>query len=477
MSIIRLQGDSERNRGICYQLDSSSQPIGVGGMGQVFEGVCVDERTGATRPVAIKFMFDDLPPQAVERARREASIQLRNDNLVEMLGFIETQERTAAGDVIKHYHVVSELLTGVSLSDVLEGRTKDRTGEDVPFAVKMLQDYKNDAEHFARTIVMSVLSGLMALHDAGYIHRDIDPSNIMLTADGHIKLIDFGIAKQMNTLTTSDKSLTVAGKFMGKPEYAAPELALGDIQHQNQTTDIYAVGILLYQCIVGHTPFEGARHEILDKQIKSKMPLSKVNNKALRNIISTACEKKQDLRYQTAAQMRVALETMSGSKRSMSSKKKAMLAAAACAVILLLGTTTFIVKQKQNAARQEAAQAQMAMQKTQVMSDFNDKLDKANEAFAQGMDTEVDNYESRLMEAYTLFTEAEQVAKSNAQFNLSSNDIAAKKQQIITSLDSIQGLLNSQAQELEGMGESSIAETFRVRAKAVSDFLSQNNKK
>ena len=59
---------------------------------------------------------------------------------------------------------------------------------------------------------------------------------------------------------------------MGKPEYAAPELVLGDIQHQDQTTDIYAMGILLYQCIVGHTPFDGARHEILEHQLKDKLP-------------------------------------------------------------------------------------------------------------------------------------------------------------------------------------------------------------
>ena len=262
MSVIRLQGETEKRNGIFYQLDSNDQPIGVGGMGQVYKGICVNERNGATRPVAIKFMFDDLPPHAIERARREASIQLRNDNLVEMLGFIEIAERTPLGDVKMHYHVVSELLTGVSLSDLMEGKTTDRDGQSVAFAEKLLADYKNDSERFARTVVMNVLSGLMALHDAGYIHRDIDPSNIMVTHDGHIKLIDFGIAKQMRTLTTNDKGLTVAGKFMGKPEYAAPELVLGDIQHQDQTTDIYAMGILLYQCIVGHTPYEGARHEI-----------------------------------------------------------------------------------------------------------------------------------------------------------------------------------------------------------------------
>ena len=337
MSVIRLQGDTERRKGIYYQLDSNDEPIGVGGMGQVFKGLCVNEQTRATRPVAIKFMYDDLPAHVIERARREASIQLRNDNLVEMLGFIEIKEQTQYGETRIHYHVVSELLTGVSLSDLLEGKTTDRNGEETPFAVKLLQDYKNDSEHFARTIVMNVLSGLMALHDAGYIHRDIDPTNIMLTNDGHIKLIDFGIAKQMNTLTTNDKGLTVAGKFMGKPEYAAPELALGDIQHQNQTTDIYAVGILLYQCIVGHTPFEGPRHEILENQLKTKLPLNVIKNKALKRIIATACEKRQELRYQTSAQMRVALETMDSTPIGLQNNTKLFIGIAAALAVLLVG--------------------------------------------------------------------------------------------------------------------------------------------
>ena len=90
---MRLQGDSEKKKGIYYQVDSSEEPIGIGGMGRVFKGVCINEKTGTSKPVAIKFMYDDLPAQAVERARREASIQLRNDNLIEMLGFIEQKSK------------------------------------------------------------------------------------------------------------------------------------------------------------------------------------------------------------------------------------------------------------------------------------------------------------------------------------------------------------------------------------------------
>ena len=177
----------------------------------------------------------------------------------------------------------------------------------------------------------------MALHDAGYIHRDIDPSNIMITDDNHIKLIDFGICKQMDKLTTHDKVQTVAGVFMGKPEYASPELALGDIKHQDQTTDIYAVGILLYQCIMGHVPFEGTRYEILDKQVKLKLPSKNIKNMRLRRIVEKACEKKQELRYQTSAEMRVDIESLDIKRASDPRKKRMILIAILSAIILLLG--------------------------------------------------------------------------------------------------------------------------------------------
>lgn len=477
MAIIRLQTEIEKRLGIFYQCDTNMPPIGIGGMGKVCEGLCVNERNGSTRPVAIKFMFDDLPPSAYERARREAEIQLRNDNLVEMLGFIETQDVSLTGEVRKHYHVISELLTGVSLSDILEGKTKDRLGEDVAFAVKMLQDYKNDPEHFAQFVVINVLSGLMALHDAGYIHRDIDPSNIMLTSDGHIKLIDFGIAKQMNTLTTGDKSLTVAGKFMGKPEYAAPELVLGDIQHQNQTTDIYSVGILLYQCIIGHTPFEGARHEILEMQLKAKLPLGKIKNKALRNIIATACEKKQELRYQTSSQMRVALETMNGSKRAMTTKKKWMLLCAVVAILLMLSGMAVIIKHKQNVARQEAEIARVEQQRQETLSTITSLIDRADRLGRAGLGKEDDEYEKKLMEAFQTYTKAENMANDHPSVGYSTDRIIIKKKEMMTALDTAKSEMTIQASSLADMGESEMARSYEYRVKAVETFLNANKEK
>lgn len=310
MATIRLQGEIERQKHIYYEFNANDKPLGEGGMGKVYKGSCVDERTGVAKDVAIKFMFSDLPDHAIERARREASIQLRNDNLVEMLGFIETAERNVMGEFVKRYHVVSELLEGVMLDDLLQGKVSDQLGRIIPFAENLYREMLNDRFKFAVTIIRSVLSGVMALHDAGYIHRDIDPTNIMVTRSGHIKLIDFGIAKPINTLTTHDKALTTAGVFMGKPWYAAPELVLGDVKHQNETTDIYAIGILFYQLYVGSRPFEGPNHVVLDMQLHKRMPLANVVRKDVRAIIAKATNKKQELRYQSAAEFRVDVDKL-----------------------------------------------------------------------------------------------------------------------------------------------------------------------
>lgn len=308
MSLYKIQGKAEKRKGIYYEFDSEDEPLGVGGMGKVYKGRCVDERNGVVKNVAIKFMYDDLPPYAIEKARREAAIQFRHENLVEMLGFIETEDANVLGEVQHHYHVVSELLQGVSLDSLFTGKLVDQQGNFVPFAEKLFRNYQQDVNRFSVGIVKNILSGLMMMHDAGFIHRDIDPTNIMITADGHVKLIDFGIAKQIKSLTTNDKHLTQAGQFIGKPEYAAPELVLGAIDEQNQTTDIYAVGILLFQCLVGHVPFEGDRSDILQKQLHSPLPLKLVKHKGLRKIIAKATEKSRAKRYQSAAEFRVALE-------------------------------------------------------------------------------------------------------------------------------------------------------------------------
>lgn len=307
MPVIRLQNENG-DRSVYYEFDPNTLPLGEGGMGRVFRGLQIDRRSHLTRDVAIKMMFDDLPDHVIERARREASIRIVNENILEMIDFVEVHERDAYGKVIAtHYHVVSEFLDGVNLDELLLGKTANRNGVTNQTAAWYYEEYLNNRAGFVGKVFRNILSGIMALHDAGYIHRDIDPSNIMITSDGKIKLIDFGIAREVNALG-QERHLTNTGQFIGKPYYAAPELVLGDLAHQDYRTDIYALGVMLFQLTTGHLPFDGAMHEVCDKQLHDKLPLSEVKDKGIRKIIAKATEKKQEKRYQTAAEMRVAID-------------------------------------------------------------------------------------------------------------------------------------------------------------------------
>ncbi|MGM9688144.1 MAG: protein kinase [Alloprevotella sp.] len=340
MAIIHLQGEKEKREGYYYEFDTASKPLGEGGMGKVYRGRRVSTHTGETRDVAIKFMFAGLPPNVIQRAENEANIRIVHENLVEMMGFLTIETTLANGAKALHYHVVSELLQGVSLSDLLQGNVTDQEGYPIPYAQNLYDLYRTDPAQFAVTVTKKVLSGIMALHDAGYIHRDIDPSNIMITRDGKIKLIDFGIAKKVDGLKTVDRNLTSAGQFMGKPQYAAPELIMGDLKHQNKPTDIYAIGIMLFQLAVGHLPFDGPSNVVINAHLQKKLPLSQIADKRLRYIVDRATVKDCTKRYQSAAEFRAALDNLSfdgGSASPLAGKLPLLAGVAAAAVGLLVG--------------------------------------------------------------------------------------------------------------------------------------------
>ena len=358
MNIIRLQGDAEKRSGIYYEYDVDATPLGEGGMGRVFKGFRVVERTGERIPVAIKAIYDNIPERVVERARREADIQLDNDNLIRMYGFVETISHYEGGTKCKvHYHVIMELLVGVTLEDIMNGVTSDQNGMQIPFAAELYSQYTQNRNAAVVRIMKSILSGLMALHDKGYIHRDIDPSNVMVTIDGKIKLIDFGICKQIVSLESLDKALTATGVFMGKVNYAAPELVLGDVKSQSYTTDIYALGILLYQLCAGHLPFSGTDQDILSANLRSSLPMKDIKGCDFKKIIRKATEKVQSKRYASVAEMRVDLERVSINKKELDSRKivtyVGIVAVALCLLIcgILLfndgsdNNSEFIVKQ------------------------------------------------------------------------------------------------------------------------------------
>ncbi|MBQ6253747.1 MAG: serine/threonine protein kinase [Bacteroidales bacterium] len=396
MALITIQGLEDEGRGIHYVLDPTLDPIGVGGMGQVFRGFRVDEKTGVEIPAAIKFLFDDLPPNAIERSRREASIQIDNENLLKMFGFFEVDEKVPGG-FIPHYHVASELLYGVKLSDMLEGVTTGPDGLPIEKAEEWYRLYKEQPRDFATTIVKAVLSGIMAFHDKGYIHRDIDPSNVMLTADGKIKVIDFGIAKMLSEMKGQGAHLTTAGQFMGKAAYAAPELALGDIAHQNETTDIYAIGVMLYQLLTGHLPFDGSTQEILDKQVHAPIPLAEIKDKSLKSIISKALAKKQADRYHSAAEFRVDIEKAmrEGPKKGLSIPKPAIYGACGAVILAVILAVTLSGPKEKKPTREVPAEEVVVAEVVRSAAEYTEEavtmlrggsFDKGVEALTKAMD-------------------------------------------------------------------------------------------
>ena len=341
MLIKRLQGQLEKRNGYYYEFDMHSKPLGEGGMGVVYKGFKIYEATGNRSVVAIKAMFDGLPAEVYERAEREASIRLRNDNLVEMLGFISEIEIDPYGMQKNKYYVVSEYLNGVVLSDLLTGQFKDKNGIEIPYAKQLYANYVSKKEKTSIEIIRCVLSGILALHDKGYIHRDIDPTNIMVTDEGTIKLIDFGIAKYVRSLRTIDKSLTSTGKFIGKAEFASPELVLGDVRNQGYPTDIYAIGILFYQLLVGKLPFTGSKYEVLQMQLNDKVPVKHIKNPLLAKIVKKATEKNKSDRYSSVAELRAEIDKAADSHPSIISRYwkhgvVTLLSSVACATIIYM---------------------------------------------------------------------------------------------------------------------------------------------
>lgn len=351
MAIIKLKGTSAHDKHIYYEFDTASEPLGEGGMGKVYRGRQISELTGVSRDVAIKFMFDGLPQSVIDRARREASIRIASENLVEMMDFIETTTEGPNHTVYAHYHVVSELLTGIMLADLLNGVTTTKDGRPITFAQNLYRMYQEDRSAFALIIMKNVAAGIMMLHDKGYIHRDIDPTNIMVTEDGKIKLIDFGIAKKLpnrtttgDRLSTQDRALTQTGQFIGKPQYAAPELIQGDINYQNETTDIYAMGILFYQLLVGKLPFTGTLPQMQKAHLHTKTPVKNIigitHQTEFRAIVARATEKEQSKRFQSAAEFRVALDAIGTGQGGRGNKRGLLIAGG---ILALLAVVTVVI--------------------------------------------------------------------------------------------------------------------------------------
>ena len=248
--------------------------VGVGGMANVYRGT--DLKTG--NQIAVKVLKEEFldNEELVRRFKNESKAIsiLSHPNIVKVYDVSVTD---------KLQYIVMEYVDGITLKEYLKQRGGALTWKETV--------------HFAT----QVLSALQHAHSKGIIHRDVKPQNIMLLADGSIKMMDFGIARFSRA-----QSQTVSDKAIGSVHYISPEQAKGE--RTDARTDIYSVGVMLYEMLSGRLPFDGdGAVSIAIMQISEKpKPLAEIapNTPAgLRQITEKAMEKDPDKRYQSAQEM------------------------------------------------------------------------------------------------------------------------------------------------------------------------------
>ena len=253
--------------------------IGVGGMANVYKGR--DIRTN--NAIAVKVLKEEFldNEELVRRFKNESKAIsiLDHPNIVKVYDVSVTDQLQ---------YIVMEYIDGITLKEYLKQRGGALTWKEVI--------------HFAT----QVISALEHAHSKGIVHRDVKPQNIMLQADGSIKMMDFGIARFSRA-----QSQTVSDKAIGSVHYISPEQAKGD--HTDARTDIYSVGVMLYEMLSGHLPFDGSGTvSIAIMQISEKpKPLAQVAPnvpEGLRQITEKAMEKDPADRYQSAAEMLAAIQ-------------------------------------------------------------------------------------------------------------------------------------------------------------------------
>jgi serine/threonine protein kinase len=250
---------------------------GSGGMANIFKAI----QLSLDRPIALKIMHPHLNSNEAfiarfeKEAKRAASLQ--HENIVSIIDY---------GCDNSEYYIAMEYIDGTNLNEMLKKQKR------MPLEVSLF-------------ICHQVAEGLKYAHSQSIIHRDIKPANIMLSFDGRVMVTDFGIAKAVGDMT-----ITSTGQVIGSPSYMSPEQAAGKpIDHRS---DIFSLGIILYEMIAGEKPFRGETYQNLVASIMSDHPASLHEMRVdvtpeIDQLVLKSLSKSVDSRYQSAEEFSEAI--------------------------------------------------------------------------------------------------------------------------------------------------------------------------
>ncbi|MCJ7581900.1 MAG: serine/threonine protein kinase [Candidatus Aminicenantes bacterium] len=256
------------------------EELGKGGMGRVYRV----EDTKLKQEVALKLIKPEIASdkKTIERFRNELKLarNIRHKNVCGMFDLGETEGAP---------FITMEFVPGQDLKGLIRQSGQLAVGTTI-------------------NIAKQICDGLTEAHKSGVVHRDLKPSNIMIDKQGDVRIMDFGIARSLEA-----KGITSAGVMIGTPEYMSPEQVEG--KEVDQRSDIYSLGIILYEMVTGRVPFKGDTPFTIGMKHKGEIPqnpkeLNPQISDDLSSVIMRCLEKEKDRRYQSAGEARSELESI-----------------------------------------------------------------------------------------------------------------------------------------------------------------------